>query len=302
MQKKTIPKIPITLIFLDEPDNYTKSLGQIGVSVFQDVKNVSSFNELDNFIQSAPDELDILLFIHVFRNQKLKGFKKGHRIEIEHAYPNLRINWVTSDQAIQTGEKINRPHDTYRYDEIAELIENKKLIPITIKELKYTSPNNEGTGEYIFISHCSADEPIVTSFFEKLLRLGLDIQSKNIFYSSHPSTGIVTGEDIPDDLKNALNKMTIFIQYVSKAYRKSEVCLNEMGAAWVRLPKRNIITIKAPDVKFKDLGFLNIQRIALNINKKADLLKIADDYGNLFDFSSTNYSLKVDEFLRDNGF
>lgn len=296
-------KIPVTLVFLDEKDNYEKSLEQIGTSIFQNVKNVTNFQELKEFIDNSDESIKILLFIHVFRNQQYKGFKKGHRIEIEHHYPRLRINWVTSDQAPQTGEKINKPHDTYRYDEIAELIENEKLIPISIREIKNVSLTKiDSDEEYIFISHSSNDEKIVTSFFENLLRLGLDISAKNIFYSSHPASGIALGEDIPDELKKALNKMTIFIQYVSKSYKKSEVCLNEMGAAWVRLPKNKILILKAPDVKFKDLGFLNIQRLALSINKKEDLLKISENYKNIFDFSSTDYALKVDKFLKDNGY
>jgi len=179
------------------------------------------------------------------------------------------------------------------------------LIPQNKPNNEFTSnvvQRNDSKNEYIFISHSSDDEKIVTSFFDNLLRLGLDISQKNLFYSSNPSTGISLGEDIPDALKEALNKMTIFIQYVSKSYKKSEVCLNEMGAAWVRLPKNKILTLKAPDVKFKELGFLNIQRLALSINKKEDLLKISENYQNIFDFSSTDYALKVDKFLDDNGF
>ena len=95
---------------------------------------------------------------------------------------------------------------------------------------------------YEVITHSSKDEVVVTSFFEKVLRLGLNISKDNIFFSSHPSSGIATGEDIPDSLKDALNKMTLFIQYVSDDYKSSEVCLNEMGAAWLKLPKNRIIT------------------------------------------------------------
>lgn len=96
--------------------------------------------------------------------------------------------------------------------------------------------------------------------------------------------------------------MTIFIQYVSKDYKKSEVCLNEMGAAWLRLSKSRIITLKAPDIKFSDLGFLNLQRIGLSINSKEDLHKIINDYKMFFDYNPADYYQKVDKFLSDNGF
>jgi hypothetical protein len=104
-------------------------------------------------------------------------------------------------------------------------------------------------------------------------------------------------------LKKALEKMTLFIQYVSENYKKSEVCLNEMGSAWYKLPKSKIITIKAPSLSFSDLGFLNVQRIGLCVDKEDDLLKLLDDYKDSSkNYNLTNYKNKVSDFLTANGF
>jgi len=298
---KTKVKYPVTLIFIDEPGNFKKKAKPlIAVSLFQDIQNFSTYEELKLFLEKQDPDLMILLFVHVFRNVNYKGVKRKDIAEIERFYKNLPIYFVTSDKAIETGEAINKPYDTFTYYEIPDLIDKNKLLPKRVSEIEDQNIDSDTNSQFIFISHSSKDKEIVTSFFENLLRLGMDIPRKNIFYSSHPSTGITTGGDIPDELKEALKKMTIFIQYLSSDYKKSEVCLNEMGAAWLKLEKKNIITLKAPNLKFKDLGFLNVQRIGIRINNKDDLLKIAEDYKNLFDFNTVDFNNKVDKFLKEN--
>jgi hypothetical protein len=299
-----IKKYPVILIFIDENENYEKSLSLIGKEMYQDVKNFENFEDLRNFLENPENQsFEVLLFIHVFRNDGLKGFNHANKNLIRREFPNLDIHWVTSDKPGATGELIKQTYNTYRYDDIADLIDNGKLIPKKVSILKYSNLNIENMEkEFIFISHSSNDKKIVTSFFENVLRLGLDISKGDVFYSSHPSTGISTGLDIPDSLKEALQKMTLFIQYVSNDYKMSEVCLNEMGAAWLKLPKNRIITLKAPDLGFNELGFINVQRIGLCINKRDDLLGIIRDYKSLFNFDPVDFVNKVEKFLKDNGF
>lgn len=297
-------KYHVTLVFFDEKDNFEKSLPQIGKEMYEDVQNFENFKDFKNFMENpANNNISILLFIHVFRLENCKGHKEATKHLIKREYPNLKIHWVTSDKPGETSDLINERNNTYRYDEIPEFIDSKHLIPVRISETKKTDPIIKDVGkEFIFLSHSLKDERLVTSFFEYILRLGLNISKENIFYSSHPTSGIPTGEDIPDELKTALEKMTIFIQYVSNDYKESEVCLNEMGAAWLKLSKNRIITLKAPDIGFSDLGFLNIQRIGLCINKKEDLHKIISDYGKFFDCNPADYYKKVDKFLSENEF
>ena len=295
-------KYQVTLLFIDEKENHKKALPQIGIEQYQGIECFETYQEFENFMEHPENKnLSILLFIHVFRLDDLKGYESANKNMIERAYPNLRIHWVTSNQPGATGDKINQQHNTFKYDTIPDFIDSGDLLSIPISEAKIkNSTALKIDEEYIFISHSSEDVELVTSFFENLIRLGLDVPRKNVFYSSHSSTGIPTGEDIPDKLKEAFQKMTMFIQYVTEDYKKSEVCLNEMGAAWLKLEKNRIITLKAPDIKFTQIGFLNIQRIGLSIDKKDDLLKIAEDYKDLFDFNSVNFNNKVDKFLEEN--
>jgi hypothetical protein len=73
-----------------------------------------------------------------------------------------------------------------------------------------------------------------------------------------------------------------------------------MGAAWLRLQKSKNIILKVPDIKFAEVGFLNVQRIGLNINDKDNLLKFYDDNKDLFPAcKQTDYNKKIDEFLKN---
>jgi hypothetical protein len=296
-------KYPVTLLFIDEKKNHEKALPQIGEEQYQRVVCFETFPEFENFMENPINvNLSVLLFIHVFRLEDLKGYKNANRKIITREYPNLKIHWVTSDKPGATSDEINQQHNTFKYDEIPDLIDSGDLIPMYISNAKEIKPNIIMNKDYIFISHSSEDKTIVTSFFENLIRLGLNISKNDVFFSSHPSTGIPTGEDIPDSLREALNRMTLFIQYISDEYKASEVCLNEMGAAWLKLPKKRIITLKAPKLSFSDLGFINVQRIGLCIDKKDDLLSIIRDYKDLFDFDPVDYNNKVDKFILENGF
>ena len=107
----------------------------------------------------------------------------------------------------------------------------------------------------IFISHASADSEIVSLFVEHILRSGCGVQMDNIVYTSWEDTGVVNGEDIPSAIKDGINESAIFIMMVSENYRESEVCLNEMGAAWMddSLIKKIIVL---PGVGFDRIGWL----------------------------------------------
>lgn len=151
----------------------------------------------------------------------------------------------------------------------------------------------------IFISHASKDVKIVEAFVKHILRLGLNISADRIFCTSMEGHGVRSGEYIPDRLKVEINKSCIAFLLISKNYKKSEVCLNEVGAAWVSLEKINVIPILLPDVDFDDLGFLDLNRLGLKIFKKRDLIKLIQDNKEALNISF-NLELvhqQVEEFL-----
>lgn len=129
----------------------------------------------------------------------------------------------------------------------------------------------------IFISHSSKDVEIVKSFVEKVLILGLDIPSTRIFCSSVEGQGVRSGEYIPDRLREEIKKSSIALLFISNNYKSSEVCLNELGAAWVMLEKENIIPFLLPNTNFSELGFLNIGRLGIKISERSGILKFIQD-------------------------
>lgn len=129
----------------------------------------------------------------------------------------------------------------------------------------------------IFISHSSKDIDIVKSFVENVLKLGLDIPADRIFCSSMEGQGVKSGQYIPDRLKQEINASCLALLFLSKNYKSSEVCLNEVGAAWVTLPKENIIPLILPDTDYSELGFLDIGRLGLKIYKREGILKLIQD-------------------------
>lgn len=128
----------------------------------------------------------------------------------------------------------------------------------------------------VFISHASADEKIVSLFVDKILRAGCDIKLEEIMYTSREDTGIVNGEDIPESIRNGLRESAIFFMMVSDNYRSREVCLNEMGAAWmVDDLARKILVL--PNVGFDKIGWLMSLKKGTKLDDREGLDGIRDD-------------------------
>lgn len=152
----------------------------------------------------------------------------------------------------------------------------------------------------IFISHSSKDLNIVKLFVESILKLGLEIPSSRIFCSSMEGHGVKSGEYIPDRLKVEVNKSSIAILFISENYKNSEVCLNELGAAWVSLDKTQIIPFLLPNVSFDKLGFLDVSRLGLRITELTDLFKLIQDNRKELnpDFDLQLVNTHINEFLK----
>ena len=107
--------------------------------------------------------------------------------------------------------------------------------------------------------------------------LGLDIPSNRIFCSSMEGQGVKSGQYIPDRLREEINLSSIALLFISKNYKLSEVCLNEVGAAWATLTKENVILLLLPNTDFNELGFLDVGRLGLKIYEREGILKLIQD-------------------------
>ena len=123
----------------------------------------------------------------------------------------------------------------------------------------------------IFISHSSDDIKLIEEFINKVLRLTCGFDSSEIICTSLQSTGVELGESIPIFIKDNLESSSLVLFMISSNYRKSEVCLNEMGASWAM--GKQTLSILLPNVSFKSLGWLTSFDKAIKIDDSEGLDK-----------------------------
>lgn len=176
---------------------------------------------------------------------------------------------------------------------------------VRVGEMKQRMPmKNNGKSQgsntpKVFISHSSSDKGIIGIFVEKVLQLGLGPATGDIAYTSEESMGVEPGEDIPRYIKENIKDASIVLLMISPNYKKSEVCLNEMGAAWAL--ERKCISVLLPNADFTQLGWLTSFKSAIQLNSKNQLLLLCEkiarelliDLNQRFNVAAS----KIDDFL-----
>lgn len=151
----------------------------------------------------------------------------------------------------------------------------------------------------VFISHSSDDKEIILSFIKRVLILGLGLPKDDIVFTSDENYGIEPGGDIPQYIKRNIAHADVVLIMVSHGYKKSEVCLNEMGAAWAL--DRNIIQVLLPDADFDDLGWVINLKKAIRLNEKQQLLSLTKKIASLLGVDMTKQFAdavtSIDDFL-----
>lgn len=136
----------------------------------------------------------------------------------------------------------------------------------------------------LFISHSSLDDKIVNLFKDVILKEGLGFTDEDIAYSSRVETGVTLGYSIPQFIKENLKTCDYVFFMISDNYRRSEVCLNEMGAAWA-LDKivKPFLLYHTP---FKAIGWLYDKNLCADIDNGEILDELHDEL-------KERYGLKV---------
>lgn len=157
------------------------------------------------------------------------------------------------------------------------------------------------TGCRIFVSHATKDKSIVTSFCDLILHnaLNIDLQ-KTVFNTSLDGSKPKSGEDFRQRIKNELIHADVVLQFFSPNYKASEVCLNEMGAAWVLCD--NVIPLIIERGNF-DTGFINSTTQQVRLYETNSLLQFAQDLNELLGGKKINIArlhTKIVEFVKRN--
>ncbi len=155
----------------------------------------------------------------------------------------------------------------------------------------------------LFLSHSSKDSNIVNAFVDFMFKIGLN--NKQIFCSSSPYTKIAIKTNIYEHLNKLLSNDSVYVIYfLSDNYYMSPVCLNEMGATWLK--KTESLNVLLPDFDFSDIrGVVDKDKVGIKLQLNDDMTRASfnefkKDLIKMFniEISDTQWELARDEFLR----
>lgn len=130
-------------------------------------------------------------------------------------------------------------------------------------------------GPAVFISHSSNDKDIIKSFIDNILIKGFRLDDSQIVCTSLEQYGVEGGNNIPEFICKKISGAKVILAMVSPNYKSSEVCMNEVGAAWAL--GRNIIQIILSETNFDNLCWLINTNKAFRIDNDACLNSLIDE-------------------------
>ncbi|PCC32030.1 toll/interleukin-1 receptor domain-containing protein [Glutamicibacter sp. BW77] len=86
----------------------------------------------------------------------------------------------------------------------------------------------------VFVSHANADKAYVSKFVDNLLIRGAGLNTAQIFYTSAADTGVPSGQNLMEVVRQEAGSSHLFIALVTPVYQTRPVCVAELGAAWAR--------------------------------------------------------------------
>lgn len=154
---------------------------------------------------------------------------------------------------------------------------------VSLLRMKYIS--NKNSQKKFFISHSSKDKYIINGFIKEILKIGCGFKDEDIFCTLD-SSAIRTGDDFRNKIIENMKQCDYILLFISQNYNMSDVCKNEMGAAWALGGKR-ILPFVLPGISFDQMVFLNVVKQGAFI---ADKCKLDEFYQELCD----NYNINSD--------
>ncbi|MBS7255995.1 toll/interleukin-1 receptor domain-containing protein [Flavobacterium branchiicola] len=266
-----------------------------GEDLNNQIENISSTNQLDNFLikykkwNDTNHEIlknayiDKQLF-NMYLNIKLLG-----NVNIDdNSFQAKRRNviYCLPKQILHLETAITKTN----------YLKNIDLLPFKEQLIPFDKNNSTKNMKKIFISHSSIDKEKIKPLID--LIEGIGVSENQIFYSSHSSYGISLGENIFERLKRELDENVLALFMLSENFYKSPVCLCEMGAIWIKSNKQ--IPILIPPFDFKSMEGVFPNSIGFKINDKNQLNSFKEQlelYFNLSPISFTRWEEKREEYL-----
>lgn len=188
-------------------------------------------------------------------------------------------------------------HDNYQkirkdFSILLDKLERCNFYMNSTLNVEQISQEQQVTKKKIFISHASKDKKLIDKFVDSIILLGMGIETETIAYTSREGTGVPLGDSIPLFIQDNIASADIVLLMLSDNYKNSEVCLNEMGAAWAL--KKHIVQILLPNTSFDKLGWL----CSLNKAIKIDNAESMDSLYDVFT-EKLNIAIKITEWNRN---
>lgn len=252
-------------------------------------RKVVHFHSFEDFIfayKNSLKKMSFRLWVHLEYNKINPDDSGGIYIasRIKKEIPGIKINLISR---VNVHEKEIQKFPVFSLTETGAS---------NLKEILINTLNSE---HKIFISHSSKDEPIITNFINKILDNGLRINRDDIFCTSIDSMKIKTGFDFRSKLGEHLLNSEIVLLFISSNYKVSEICLNEMGAAWIL--EKDVKPLVIPPISFKSVGCLMEIKECIDLGSEDGIKKICEELKNDYDLKCNNIDINkaISDFIKD---
>lgn len=169
-----------------------------------------------------------------------------------------------------------------------------------MKQKKHVDSAETTDVKSIFISHASKDKEIADALVDIILQGALSVSIDKIFCVSTDGTKIKSGADWRDSIKGSLLSAKINFLIITPNYKESEVCLNEMGAAWVM--GAIVLPMIVDPINYRTVGIIQEPNQIEKLLDEKSLDRIRDIVQEKLEIPSTQiksdrWTMKKKEFL-----
>ena len=255
-----LPKLRVLSVGHNKLRKFPKQL--VGSAIEQLIANHNQIGELN------PAVLDNLSRL-VISNNPLGGQVVTHKLEKLLYYDFRHTNLSTPDSKLL-------PDECNGYVPIhkAEITDEMYLTKM-MYDFSKNSDSVKGTNGNIFISHSSKDKAIIEEFVDEILQLGMGIDTERISCTSIEEMGIPNGTKMREWIQDKIVNCKVAFLMISPNYKKSEICLNEMGAVWAL--DKDVKILLLPGIDYGNFGWLEEIRQAGHIESEGVLDQLYDD-------------------------
>lgn len=206
----------------------------------------------------------------IYNNKDFKQWMEKLKKQLNEEYSKNETLLIQKTIGL-ANKRYNGVNDRENFNELKLNLEALK-IEILSKNNKTNKKNKK-----IFISHSSKDFDYIEKIVDLIEAIG--VKEDMIFCSSIPEYGVGLGKNILKTISEQYEKYELIVIFIlSKNYYKSEICLNEMGAAWIL--KKESLSILIPGFERNQIkGVIDPNDLYMNLGATDRELK-----GNLNNF------------------